>query len=170
MKDKDILVDFKPQQLILYAEKSDGSFGPVQTGSYMSKNHIDDFYNIVENHNKSLLGKLRNGEISPINYFMSVEELTIPELAARVGISKASLKKHLDPKGFQKISIKMLKRYADVFNVPLANLFQIINTREDMKWYMGYLEGADKSQACLISQSKTENPLLVETKIVQDPK
>jgi hypothetical protein len=166
MKDKDVLIDFQPQQLIIYAEKSDGSFGPVQTGSYMSKNHIDDFYSIVENHNKSLLGKLRKGEISPIHYFMSVEELTVAELAARVGISKSSLRKHLDPKGFQKISISMLKRYADVFNIPLANLFQIINTREDMKWYMGYLGPEDKSKTVLISQSKTDNPLIVETKIV----
>jgi hypothetical protein len=168
MKDKDVLVDFKPQQLIIYAEKSDGSFGPVQTGSYMSKNHIDDFYNIVDNHNKSLIGKLKKGEISPIHYFMSVEELTVPELAARVGISKYSLRKHLDPKGFQRISVSMLMRYAQVFNIPLANFFQIINTREDMKWYMGYLEESGKSQAVLISQSKTDNSLIVETKIVQE--
>jgi transcriptional regulator with XRE-family HTH domain len=166
MKDKDVLVDYKPQQLIIYAEKSDGSFGPVQTGSYMSKNHIDDFYNIVENHNKILLEKLRNGEISPIHYFMSVEELTVAEMAARVGISKSAIRKHMDPKGFRNITISMLMRYAGVFNVPLANLFQIINTREDMKWYMGYLEEAGKPSTAQISQSKTGNPLIVETKIV----
>jgi hypothetical protein len=170
MKDKDILVDYKPQQLIIYAEKSDGSFGPVQTGSYMSKNHIDDFYNIVETRNKSLIGKLRKGEISPIGYFMSVEDLTVGELAARVGISKSTLKKHLDPKGFQAISVSMLRRYAVVFNIPLANMFQIINTREDMKWYMGYLEVSDKDQTVKISQQQTDNPLLVETKIVHDTK
>jgi transcriptional regulator with XRE-family HTH domain len=170
MKDKDILVDYKPQQLIIYAEKSDGSFGPVQTGSYMSKNHIDDFYNIVENHNKSLIGKLKKGEISPISYFMSVEDLTVAELAARVGISKSTLKKHLDPKGFQNISVSMLSRYAGVFNIPLANMFQIIHTREDMKWYMGYLEESDKEQAVRISQQNTDNPILVETKIVHDTK
>jgi hypothetical protein len=169
MKDKDILVDYKPQQLIIYAERSDGSFGPVQTGSYMSKNHIDDFYNIVENHNKSLLEQLRKGEISPISYFMSVEELTVAELAARVGVSKTVLRKHLDPKGFQNISVSMLIRYADVFNIPIANLFQIIHTREDMKWYMGYLEESVREQAVQITQHKTDNPLLVETKIVQDP-
>lgn len=168
MKDKDILVDYKPQQLIIYAEKSDGSFGPVQTGSYMSKNHIDDFYNIVETHNSSLLGKLRKGEISPISYFMSVEELTVAELAVRVGISKSALRKHLDPKGFQNISVSMLSRYAGVFNIPLANFFQIINTREDMKWYMGYLEEANREQSVQISQQKTDNPLLVETKIVEN--
>jgi transcriptional regulator with XRE-family HTH domain len=170
MKEKDVLVDFQAQQFIIYAEKSDGSFSPVQTGSYLSKNHITDFHEIVDNLNKSLIEKLKKGEISPIYYFMSIEELTIPELAARVGISKASVKRHLDPKGFQKISVSKLKRYANVLNIPLANLFQIINTKEDMNWYMGYLEDADKSESVQISQEKTDNPLIVETKIVQNPK
>jgi hypothetical protein len=169
MKDKDVLVDFKPQQLIIYAEKSDGSFSPVQTGSYMSKNHIDDFFGIADNLKKSLIERLRKGEISSIYYFMSVEELTIPELAARMGISKSRLRKHLDPKGFQKISVAMLKKYAEIFNIHVANFFQIINTKEDMKWYLGYNEEAAKSQHIFISQSKTDNPLIVETKIVQDP-
>jgi transcriptional regulator with XRE-family HTH domain len=169
MKEKDVLVDFQAQQFIIYAEKSDGSFSPVQTGSYLSKNHIDDFHEIVDNLNKSLIEKLKKGEISPIYYYMSIEELTVAELAARVGISKSALKRHLNPKGFQKISVSMLMRYANVLNIPLANLFQIINTKEDMKWYMGYQEDAGKSESVLISQVKTDNPLIVETKIVQNP-
>jgi transcriptional regulator with XRE-family HTH domain len=170
MKEKDVLVDFQAQQFIIFAEKSDGSFSPVQTGSYMSKNHIDDFYKIVDNLNKSLIEKLKKGVISPIYYFMSIEDLTIPELAARVGISKSSLRKHLDPKGFNKISVSQLKRYANVLNIPLANLFQIINTKEDNNWYKGNAEDGDKLKPVQISQVKTDNPLIVETKIVQNPK
>lgn len=170
MKEKDVLVDFQAQQFIIFAEKSDGSFSPVQTGSYMSKNHIDDFYKIVDNLNKSLIEKLKKGEISPIYYFMSIEDLTIPELAARVRISKSSVRKHLDPKGFNKISVSQLKRYASVLNIPLANLFQIINTKEANNWYKGNVEDGDKSKPVQISQVKTDNPLIVETKIVQSPK
>jgi hypothetical protein len=169
MKEKDVLVDFQAQQFIIFAEKSDGSFSPVQTGSYMSKNHIDDFYKIVDNLNKSLIEKLKKGEISPIYYFMSIEDLTIPELAARVGISKSGVKKHLDPKGFNKISVSQLKRYANVLNIPLANLFQIINTKEDNSWYKGNAEDGDKLKPVQISQVKTDNPFIVETKIVQNP-
>ena len=170
MKEKDVFVDCKVHQVVIYAEKKDGSIGPVQTGSYMTKNHIDDFHVITDNLNNSLIEKLRNGEISPIYYYMTMEELTISELAERVGISKGEVKKHLDPKGFQKVRISKLIRYANVLNIPLANLFQLIHTNEDKNWNMGYRESTDKSESNLISQVKTNNPLIVETKIVHDPK
>jgi hypothetical protein len=170
MKEKDVLVDFKAQQFVIYAEKSDGSFSPVQTGSYMSKNHIDDFFRLAGNLYNSLIEKLRTGKISPIFFYMTIEDMTIAELAARAGISKSRVKKHIDPKGFQKVSVANLRRYADVLNIPLANLFQVINTKEDKSWNMGFREETDVSVSVQISQVKTDNPLVVETKIVQNPK
>jgi hypothetical protein len=170
MKEKDVFVDYKPHQVVIYAEKSDGSFGPVQTGSFMTRDHIDDFHVLTDNLNNSLIEKLKNGEISPIYYYMTIEELTIPELAERVGISKSEVKKHLDPKGFQKIRISKLARYANVLNIPFANMFQLIHTIEDKNWNMGYRESAEKSETCLVSQVRTNNPLIVETKIVHNPK
>jgi hypothetical protein len=170
MKEKDVLVDCEAQQYVIYAEKSDGSFSPVQTGSYMTKNHISDLHDIVAVLSKSLTEKLRNGEISPIFYFMTIEELSVPELAARVGFSKSAVKKHIDPKGFLELSVSKLKRYSDVLNVPVANFFQIINTREEMNWNVGYAEELHKNETVQISQAKTVNPLVVETKIVENKK
>ena len=43
MKEKDILTNFKDQQLILYAEKEDNTIGPVQTGSYLAGNYLDEY-------------------------------------------------------------------------------------------------------------------------------
>jgi transcriptional regulator with XRE-family HTH domain len=170
MKEKDVFVDCQSHQVVIYAEKSDGSFGPVQTGSYLTKNYISDFHEIADNLNNSLILKLKNGEISPIYYYMTMEELTISELAERVGISKSGVKKHLVPKGFEKVSISELKRYSSVLNIPLANFFQLIHTIEDKNWNMGYNEEIEKSKPTMISQVKTNNPLIVETKIVHDPK
>ena len=170
MKEKDVLVDFKPQQFVIYAEKSDGSISPVQTGSYITKNHIDDFFRLSGNLYNSLVEKLKSGKISPIFFYMTIEELSVAELAARVEISKSRVKKHLDPKGFQKVSVTNLRRYADVLNIPLANLFQVINTIEDKSWNMGFREETDVSESVQISQVKTDNPFVVETKIVHNPK
>jgi transcriptional regulator with XRE-family HTH domain len=170
MKEKDVFVDCQDHQVVIYAEKSDGSIGPVQTGSFMTKNYIADFHEIVDNLNNSLIEKLKNGEISPIYYYMTLEELTISELAERVGISKSGVKKHLDAKGFQKVRISELKRYANVLNIPIANLFQLIRTIEDKKWNMGYHDETGQSVPVQISQVKTKNPLIVETKIVHDLK
>jgi transcriptional regulator with XRE-family HTH domain len=170
MKEKDVLVDCEAQQYVIYAEKSDGSFSPVQTGSYMTKNHISDLHGIVANLSNSLIEKLRKGEISPIYYFMTIEELSVPELAARAGFSKSAVKKHIQPKGFLELSVSKLKRYADILNIPVANFFQIISTMEEMNWNVGYAEELHSSEKIQISQSKTENPLIVETKIVEKTK
>jgi hypothetical protein len=170
MKEKDVLVDCEAQQFVIYAEKSDGSFSPVQTGSYMTKNHITDLHGIVAELSIALLARLKKGEISPIYYFMTIEELSIGELAARAGFSKSAVKKHIDPKGFNDLSVYKLKRYADILNIPVANLFQIINTKEEMNWNVGYAEEAHRSEAVQISQIKTDNPIIVETKIVQNTK
>jgi hypothetical protein len=170
MKEKDLIMNYPEHQVVYYAEKNDGTYGPLQTGAYMAGNHIDEFYRLTENLNRSLLEQLKNGKISPICYYMNIEMLTIPELAARVGVSKRSLKKHMSPDGFQKLSISKLKRYADVLNIQVANMFQIIETIEDKNWDAGYQEQVRSSKPFLISQSATKNPLLVETKIISNSK
>jgi hypothetical protein len=170
MKEKDLVVDCPYQQVILYAEKVDGTYGPFQTGSYMTGYHISEHFKITDNLNKSLLDQLRNGEISPVYYFMMIEGLTVPELAGRTGISKACVRRHITPSGFQKMRISSLKRYAEVLNIPLANMFQIINTIEDGNWDMGYQGGINHSKSGSITQIKTENPLLIETRVIQSNK
>jgi transcriptional regulator with XRE-family HTH domain len=101
---------------------------------------------------------------------MTIEELSVGELAARAGFSKSSVRKHMNPKGFNDLSISKLKRYADVLNIPVANMFQIINTKEEMNWNVGYAEELHESETVQISQIKTDNPIIVETKIVQNTK
>jgi hypothetical protein len=163
MKEKDILTDFKAHQLILYAEKEDDSIGPVLTGSYMAANYLDEFHHIWGNFEKELFEKLLNKEISPIALYKSLEELSLAELAARSGIPKRRVKKHLKYKPFLKAKVEELERYADVFNIPVANFFQIISTKQDGSWNMGHNLEATKSRPMTISQEKTSNSLLVIT-------
>ena len=56
-----------------------------------------------------------------------------------------------------------LQRYADVFNIPVANFFQIISTRQDANWNPGHNLEAAKARPLTISQEKSGNPLLVIT-------
>ncbi len=163
MKEKEIKIDFKEQELILYVEKEDDSIGPVLSGAYMAKNHLDDFYYIWGNLEKELVGKLLQREISPIARFKELEELTTSELAIRTGISKRKVKRHLIYKYFQKASVGDLQKYADVFNIPVANFFQVISSRQDASWNMGHNAKAAKKMPLTITQEKTENPLVVIT-------
>ena len=163
MKEKDILTDFKDHQLILYAEKDDQSIGPVLTGSYMAGNYLDEFYHIWGKFEQELFEQLIKEEISPVARYKTLEELSVAELAARAGIPKRRVRKHLKFNHFLKARVKDLQRYADVFNIPVANFFQIISTKQDASWNMGHnLENA-RSMPLTISQEKTTNPLLVMT-------
>jgi hypothetical protein len=164
MKEKDVLTDFKAHQVVLYAEKSDNSIGPVQTGSYVSGHYIDEFYNFMGKIERESFEKLQNGEISPVCLYMNIEEMTVSELASRVRLSKHRVKKHLTHKYFPTIKVSELKRYAEVFNIPVANFFQIISTRQDNEWRPGFKTEVENAKPVVISQTGTGNPYVVITK------
>ena len=125
MKEKEGIVDCPEQQLILYVEKEDGTYGPLQTGSYLTKNYIDDYYEKRNRLEASLKEQLRRREISPVAYYMTLTDLSVAETAARVGISQRKVKKHMQPGNFVKIPPAVLDRYAEVFNVSAAAMKEL---------------------------------------------
>jgi hypothetical protein len=165
MKEKDAFVDNKDHQLILYTEKDDNTYGPTQTGAVSSKDYIDDFRNKWKNMENSILSKILSGQTSMIYYYMMLEELTPSELALRVGLSKSKVEKHFHPRYFEKANVKIIRKYAEVFNVPVANLFQVISVKEDGLWKANYIENEEVIDKHCITQQKTENPLVIITKI-----
>jgi hypothetical protein len=120
--------DFKTDshQMVLFVEQEDGAYASKQTGSYMTENYMDDFWNKRRHFEQALQSKVHNNEISPIGYYMTLLEMTPADLAQRVGISTAKAQKHLHPDGFRKMSVELGRRYAEVLGIPVANLFQII--------------------------------------------
>lgn len=155
MKEKEARVDYPEHQLILYVEKKDGSYGPLQTGSYITSEYLDDFWAKKRALADEYLAKIRRGEASPIAYHMILEELAPAELAARVGISTRKVLRHLEPRHFGTMSIDLLKRYCEVFDVSLGSMFQLVaSTKKDLK----------------ISEEKTENPLFTILRIEETRK
>ncbi|MCX6281312.1 MAG: hypothetical protein NTU51_05065 [Bacteroidetes bacterium] len=122
MKEKDGYSDCPEQQVILYVEKEDGKYGAMQTGSYISANYIDDFFFKRGNLEKTLQEKIERGEINAIEYYRVLEELTVSELASRAGMMKWTVKRHLKPGNFNKIREASLKKYSEVFNVPIEEI------------------------------------------------
>ena len=117
MKEKDGVIDCPQQQVILYVEKEDGSYEPIQTGSYITKNYLDD-YELKRHHlEDSLRKQVQSGIVSPVYYYMVLEDLTLSELSSRVGLRKGKVKKHLEPGHFATLDKDTLRLYADVFNV-----------------------------------------------------
>jgi hypothetical protein len=125
MKEKDGVIDCPEQQVILYVEKEDGKYEPIQTGSYITKNFLDD-YELKRHHlEDTLKKKVESGEVSPVYYYMILEDLTLSELSARVGMRKGKVKKHLEKLHFFSLDTETIQRYAEVFNVSVADMLQL---------------------------------------------
>ena len=164
MKESEGFVDYPDQQMIIYVEKDDGKFGPMQTGSFLSANYLDDYFFKRRNLELELREQLTRNQISPLKYFMVLEELSVSELASRAGIRKSRVKKHLDPKHFGSVSLNELRRYANVFNVPAANLLQVILIQQD-DGVEASLMKEDRPGSITVKQPSTANPFVVVTKI-----
>ena len=126
MKEKDGIVDCPEQQVILYVEKEDGTYGPIQTGSYLTKNFLED-YELKRKHlEESLKSEVQPGKSSPIYFYMVLEDLTISELSARVNIRQGKVKNHLQAKYYQSLKIETLERYAEVFNISVPDILRLM--------------------------------------------
>ena len=126
MKEKDGIIDCPQQQVILYVEKEDGKYEPMQTGSYITKNFLDDYEQKRRHLEESLKKQVLSGEVSPVYYFMVLEDLTLSELAARAGIRKGKVKKHLEARHFSEIPAETLQVYADVFNTTVPEIEKLL--------------------------------------------
>jgi hypothetical protein len=161
MKEKDAYIDYEPQQLIMYVEKEDGSYGPIQTGSYISKNYLDDFWDKMMKLRNSLLEKLKKNEITPIYFYKLIHDFNDVELSRRTGIPVFKVKRHQKLKSFNTIKLSEMQKYAYAFDIPVSNLLQaiVIEGNEDK------VDSDVMQQPILVKQTRTENPYLVITKI-----
>lgn len=164
MKENDAYIDFEHHKLILYVEKEDGTYGPMQTGSEISKDHLADFWFKKKNLQKSFIEKIIAKQVSPIEYYMTMQELSFAELASRADIGKRQVKRHLSADGFKKATVDMLERYAAVFDIPVVNLFQVV-TGGLIENRIDKDTGLEAKKDLFIVHLKTENPLFVITKI-----
>jgi len=155
MKENDARIEFDSHQLLLYVEKSDGEYGPLQTGSFLTKNYVDDFWEKKKKFSELTFKKLTSGEISPVAYYMLMIEISPSEVASRIGISPAAVKRHQDVKQFSRLTVDMLQKYANVFGVTLADMFQIQEP---------------DGTGFLIRQSKTRNPFVTAISVVKEKK
>ena len=122
MKEKDIYIDNKTHEIILFVEKEDESYAPVVSGSYAVKHHLDDFFAMKETLEKSLRQQYLEGKISPVYYYMTLQDMGPGDLAKRMRISKRKLRKHYNPGVFEKLDGDTLKRYSVIFGVSVEKI------------------------------------------------
>ncbi len=152
MKEKELLVDSAPHQLVLYAEKDDESYGPVVTGSFMSSKYLDDYFEKINKWERSLRTQWEKGEISPVYYYMILQEYGEKDLAKRAGVSLRRLRKHFKMKYFKKLRLHQLANYAEAFDIPVAFMFSLP------------LVNKENAHSIRVTHVETPNPYMIITK------
>lgn len=79
---------------------------------------VEEFNRLAQ---EALTG-FKAGKISPIGYFMNKNRMDLMTLAQHTGFFQWSIKRHFQPKNFNKLSQKKLQKYADVFNISTKEL------------------------------------------------
>ncbi len=63
-----------------------------------------------------------SGQASPILFFLELRIMDIQTLAAYTGYWQWTIKRHMKPRVFEKLSQKRLEKYAEVFEVELDDI------------------------------------------------
>jgi hypothetical protein len=77
-----------------------------------------------EAHNRTVNAreKVASGEASPILFFMELNMMDLPIVAAYTGFWQWTIKRHLKPSVFKELSDKKLAKYAEIFDVSVEEL------------------------------------------------
>ncbi len=102
----------------------------LSNGWDVKTNALDVTWDDIEHKVASAKEKVLRNEASPILFFMEKSIMNFSLLSDYTGFFKWQIKCHLKPEVFNKLSIRKLKKYADVFNVSVDE-FKTMNVHAE---------------------------------------
>lgn len=116
---------------VVYAVDGSGNYSTeLSTGWDVKTKALDLAWEDIENRIETARQKVLNNEASPILFFLELRLMDTGILAAYTGFWKWTIKRHLKPAAFKKLSAKKLQQYANAFNVSVEEL-KTMNVHED---------------------------------------
>jgi hypothetical protein len=116
---------------VCYAVDQSGNYvTDLSTGWDIKAKALDVAWEDIEQRIAIAKKKVLNQEASPLLYFMELRLMDIPIVAAYTGFWKWTVKQHLKPSTFEKLSEQKLQRYAEAFNVSIEEL-KTMNVHEN---------------------------------------
>jgi len=108
---------------IVYAVDSSGNYTTeLSTGWDVKTTALDVAWEDIEERIENARKKVLNNEASPILFFMELRLMDIGIVSAYTGFWKWTVKQHLKPAVFKKLSEGKLKKYAEAFNISVEEL------------------------------------------------
>jgi hypothetical protein len=127
MKKEDVPQDLgalgKVTKEVCYATDASGKYTTqLSNGWEVKATALDTAWQQVDERIATAKQKVLNNEASPILFFMEKALMDIEILAGYTGFWQWQVKRHLKPDVFNSLSGNKLQKYADVFNVSIADL------------------------------------------------
>ncbi len=120
-QDKSALEHFTRE--VCYVKNEEGHYDTeLSTGWETKKVALDEAWKEIERRTSDAKEKIKNGEASPILFFMEEKLMDLTVLSGYTGIWKFRIKRHLKPGPFKKLNDAVLKRYADAFEISVNEL------------------------------------------------
>ncbi len=108
---------------VVYAVDASGKYSTeLSTGWDVKIKALDLAWEDIEKRIEAAKQKVLNNEASPILYFLELRLMDLGILASYTGFWKWTIKRHLKPSVFNKLSEQKLQQYADAFNVSVGEL------------------------------------------------
>ena len=108
---------------VVYAIDGSGNYTTeLSTGWEVKASALDVAWQDIEKRIENARQKVLNNEASPLLFFIELRLMDIGIVAAYTGFWKWTIKQHLKPLVFKKLSDKKLQQYAKVFNVNVEEL------------------------------------------------
>ena len=108
---------------ICYAVDESGKYTTVLSNGWEVKSSaLDVAWKDVEQRIEAARQKVNNKEASPLLFFMELRVMDILIVSAYTGFWKWQVKKHMKYDRFQNLSEAKLKKYAELFEVSVADL------------------------------------------------
>lgn len=111
---------------VIYVKDENGNYVKELSKGWETKsNALDHAWEGINKKIEEARKKVENGEASPILFYLEVKLMDLPVLAGYTGFWKMTIKKHMKPKSFNKLSIDKLSKYAEAFDVDIETLKNI---------------------------------------------
>jgi hypothetical protein len=128
MKDKEVPQDdanmlqgkFKEP---VYSLDESGNYITVKSVGWAPKNEImQQAWDNINEKVDQVREKVLNGELSLLAYYMEKNIMDAPLLAKYMGFWTWTVKKHLKPRHFNRLSDEIISRYAEILNITPQHL------------------------------------------------
>jgi hypothetical protein len=108
---------------LCYVKNEDGKYTTgLSTGWDVKKDALDNAWDDINERVRNAAQLVRNGEMSPVYYFMEKNLMDLTLVASYTGFWKFTIKRHFKPEVFKKLNEKKLNNYAKAFGISVIEL------------------------------------------------